>query len=78
MSSDIIAFLNQVSQNHNERAKLRFANKAEVLNSAVDLGYSFSEKDYDVALFAYEAKLAEYTKENFADPNYSLWNLIFS
>lgn len=77
MSSDIIAFLNQVSQNHNERVKLRFANKAEVLNSAVDLGYSFSEKDYDVALFAYEAKLAEYTKENFADPNYSLWNLMW-
>ena len=31
MSSDIIAFLNQVSQNHNERAKLRFANKAVFL-----------------------------------------------
>jgi len=77
MNSDVIAFLDQVSQNQNERAKLRFAEKAQVLISAKDLGYSFSEKDYDVTLFAYESQLAKYTKEQFANPIYSLWNLMW-
>ena len=77
MNSDVISFHEQVSQNYNERAKLRFADKAQVLNSAKNFGYSFSEKDYDLALFAFEAKLAEYTKEQFTDPNYSLWNLMW-
>ena len=77
MNPQVIEFLQQVSQNQNERSRLRFAQKTTVLETAQQNGFNFSENEYDVTLFAIEAKLAEYTKEEFANPNYSLWNLMW-
>jgi len=73
----VLDFLVELSKHKMSRSKLRHANKEKVLETARELGYVFTEEQYDHTLFGFEEQLAKNIGEEFSDPTFTLWNLMW-
>ena len=77
INPQVLAFLIQLSEDSKTRLRLNYSSKDSVLNTAKEFGYDFTEIEYDKTLFDFEAQVAENIWENFTDPTFSLWNLMW-
>ena len=77
INPQVLAFLVQLSEDSKTRLRLSYCTKNSVLNTAKEYGYDFTEMEYDKTLFGFEAQIAENIGENFTDPTFSLWNLMW-
>ena len=74
--SQVFAFMQDLTHQAETRSKLRSKSKAEVLAYADQSGFSFSDKDFDDAIWGIEMFLAAKIGENF-DLSFSLWETMW-
>jgi Nif11 domain len=74
--AEVINFLQQLAKESKLRHKLKILSKYEVLTNAQQLGYKFTEQEFDNTVWDLEISLAKKLGENF-DLNFSLWEAMW-
>jgi len=76
MSASVFDFLRLVGERPDLLGRLKVAGKDEVLGTAFDLGFSFTEHEFDTAVWGAEMRLAQRRGEAF-DAHFGLWELMW-
>jgi hypothetical protein len=74
--AEVINFLQQLATESSLRHKLKTLSKDEVLTNAQQLGYKFTEQEFDRTVWDLEISLAKKLGESF-DLNFSLWEAMW-
>ncbi len=72
----VFDFLKRLAQDPELTTSLRTLSKSEVLERARQMGYGFTESDFDDSIWGIEMFLAEKLGERF-DPSFSLWETMW-
>lgn len=76
MSDAVFAFLRQVGSRPDLLERLKDKNKDDVLSAAADLGFAFTENDFDTHVWDAEVRLAQRRGEAF-DAHFPLWQTMW-
>lgn len=71
-STNVIEFLRILATQADLLEQLKVKSKDEVIGTARQLGYSFSEPEFNSLIWDLEVHLAEKRREKF-DPQFTLW-----
>ena len=74
--SSVFDFLRLVGERPDLLGRLRVAAKDDVLAAAFDLGFTFTEHEFDTAVWDAELRLAQRRGEAF-DAHFGLWELMW-
>jgi hypothetical protein len=75
-AANIPAFLRYLAANQDQLEELETQPKVTVIRRAVDLGFEFSEAEFDPFIWDSEQRLAEFRGDKF-DATFPLWDLMW-
>lgn len=75
-AANVPAFLRYLAVNPNQLEELATEAKDDVIRRAADLGFAFSEQEWDTLVWNSEQRLAESRGDNF-DATFPLWDLMW-
>src|SRR5690349_9669363 len=75
-SGNVVSFLRTVAARGDVLERLKVRNKDEVMAVAGELGFGFSEAEFDSLIWDVEARLAARRGEKF-DPHFRLWETMW-
>ncbi|HZR52770.1 MAG TPA: hypothetical protein VFB06_25060 [Streptosporangiaceae bacterium] len=75
-TANIPAFLRYLAANQNQLEELETQAKDNVIRRAADLGFEFSEDEFDTLIWDSEQRLAEFRRDKF-DATFPLWDLMW-
>jgi hypothetical protein len=75
-AANVPAFLRYLAANPNQLEELVTQPKGNVIRRAADLGFEFSEDEFDTLIWDSEQRLAEFRGDKF-DATFPLWDLMW-
>lgn len=75
-SGNVTAFLRHLARHRDELDILKTMPKGEVIKRAAEIGFEFSEGEFDTLIWGVEERLAEFRGEDF-DATFPLWDLMW-
>jgi hypothetical protein len=75
-AANVSAFLRYLAANPNQLEELETQAKGSVIRRAANLGFEFSEEEFDTLVWNSEQQLAEFRSDKF-DATFPLWDLMW-
>ena len=73
---NVLALLRHLSAHRDQLAELKTCSKDEVIKRAADMGFGFSEPEFNTLIWGLEERLAAIRGEEF-DVTFPLWDLMW-